>query len=119
MSSQWYNLGLQLRVRTGTLECIRTKDHDHTDQLRDMLRAWLNTGDDPQWKTLTNALRSRSVGASQLAGDLERKYCLVDGTEVNTREGKITLDFGQQSEADHQMESPITTVDLSGRHARK
>ena len=68
-SAQWYNLGLQLKVRTGTLDRIRTQFPDPNDQLREMLKAWLNTSDDPTWKTLTDSLRSRSVGASQLAGD--------------------------------------------------
>ena len=83
MSAQWYNLGLQLKVRTGTLDRIRTQFPDPNDQLREMLKAWLKTGDNPTWKTLTDALNSRSVGASQLAGDLETKYCQVKRTKVD------------------------------------
>ena len=82
MSAQWYNLGLQLKVRTGTLDSIRTQFPDPKDQLREMLKAWLNTSDNPTWKTLTDSLRSRSVGASQLAGDLETKCCPVNEIEV-------------------------------------
>ena len=81
-SAQWYNLGLQLKVRTGTLDKIRTQFPDPNDQLREMLKAWLKTGNNPTWKTLTDALRSRSVGASQLAGDLETKCCPVNEIEV-------------------------------------
>ena len=81
-SAQWYNLGLKLKVRTGTLDSIRTQFPDPKDQLREMLKAWLNTSDNPTWKILTDSLRSRSVGASQLAGDLETKYCPLDGMEV-------------------------------------
>ena len=81
-SAQWYNLGLQLKVRTGTLDSIRTQFPDPKDQLREMLKVWLNTSDNPTWKILTDSLRSRSVGASQLAGDLETKYCPLDGMEV-------------------------------------
>ena len=81
-SAQWYNLGLQLKVRTGTLDRIRTQFPDSKDQLREMLKAWLNTSDNPTWKTLTDSLRSRSVGASQLAGDLETKCCPVNEIEV-------------------------------------
>ena len=82
VSAQWYHLGLQLKVRTGTLDRIRTQFHDPRDQLLEMLKIWLTTSDNTSWMTLTDALRSRTVGASQLAGVLETKYCQVEGTEV-------------------------------------
>ena len=81
VSAQWYHLGLQLKVRTGTLDRIRTQFHDPRDQLLEMLKTWLTTSDNMSWKTLTDALRSRSVGASQLAGVLETTYCVVEETE--------------------------------------
>ena len=84
VSAQWYHLGLQLKVRTGTLDRIRTQFHDPRDQLLEMLKVWLTTSDNTSWKTLTDALKSRSVGASQLAGVLETKYCLVEGTELDS-----------------------------------
>ena len=84
VSVQWYHLGVQLKVRTGTLDRIRTQFHDPRDQLLEMLKTWLTTSDNTSWKTLTDALRSRSVGASQLAGVLETKYCLVEGTVVDS-----------------------------------
>ena len=78
--TQWYFLGLQFKVRTKTLERISAWFSDPTRQLREMLKVWLITSDKPSWKTLIDALRSRSVGASQLAGVLEGKYCLVEDT---------------------------------------
>ena len=78
VSAQWYPLGLQLKVRTETLESIRTQLHDTKRQLQEMLKVWLTIADKPSWKTLTDTLRSRSVGASQLADHLETKYCLVE-----------------------------------------
>ena len=84
MSPQWYNLGLQLKVRTGTLDRIYAQFRgDPTDQLRETLKTWLTTSDNPIWRTLTDALRSRSVGATQLARDLETKYCPVEGTDAS------------------------------------
>ena len=77
-SAQWYPLGLQLKVKTKTLERIREQFGSSRDQLWEMLKVWLITADKPSWKTLTDALRSQSVGESQLAGVLERKYCLVE-----------------------------------------
>ena len=82
MSAQWYHLGLQLKVRIGTLDSIRTQFQNPKDQLLEMLKTWLTSSDNTSWKTLTDALRSQSVGASQLAGVLETKYCLVERTLV-------------------------------------
>ena len=82
VSADWYDLGLQLKVRIGTLKSIQTEFSAPKHQLREMLNAWLTTGDNPCWKTLIDALRSRMVGASQLAAALEKKYCLVEGTEL-------------------------------------
>ena len=83
MSAQWYHLGVQLKVTIGTLNRIRSQFTDPRDQLLEMLKTWLTTSDKSSWKSLTDALRSRSVGASQLASVLETKYCLVEETEVD------------------------------------
>ena len=84
VSAQWYPLGLQLKVKTGTLDSIRTQFQNPRDQLLEMLKTWLNTSDNASWTTLTDALRSRSVGACQLAAALGTKYCLGKETEVHT-----------------------------------
>ena len=81
VSADWYDLGLQLKVRVGTLESIRVEFSAPRHQLRETLKVWLTTGDNPNWKTLIDALRSRMVGASQLAAALETKYCPVKRTE--------------------------------------
>ena len=83
MSAQWYHLGLQLKLRIGTLDSIQVQFSDPKRQLLEMLKTWLTTSDDTSWKMLTDALRSRSVGASQLASVLERKHCLMEETEVD------------------------------------
>ena len=72
---KWYNLGLQLNLSVGTQDRIRTQFHEPRDQVLEMLKTWLNTTYNPSLKTLTDALRSRNVGASQLAKQLEAKYC--------------------------------------------
>ena len=84
MSPHWYTLGLQLQVRISTLDSIRVQFQNPRDQLQEMLKTWLTTSDDTSWKTLTDALGSRSVGASQLASVLERKHCLMEETEVDS-----------------------------------
>ena len=65
VSAHWYPLGLQLQVRISMLDSIRIQFQNPSDQLLEMLKTWLTTSDNTIWKTLTNALRSRSVGASQ------------------------------------------------------
>ena len=99
VSADWYDLGLQLKVSVGTLKSIRAEFSSPKHQLREMLNAWLTIGDNPSWKTLTGALRSRMVGASQLAAVLETKYCQVEGTE---------LDVGSHPEANVFLPSPVS-----------
>ena len=104
LSADWYNLGLQLKVRIGTLESIQADFSAPKYQLQEMLKSWLTTGDNPSWKTLTAALRSRMVGASQLAAVIETKHCPVERTE---------LDIGGHPETlfpPSPISEPITTV---------
>ena len=83
LSAQWYLLGVQLKVKIGTLDSIRAQFGDPKYQLLEMLKAWLTTSDNTTWKILTNALSSQSVGAGQLAGELEKKYYLLKKAEVS------------------------------------
>ena len=95
VSAQWYHLGVQLKLRTGMLDNIQAQFPDPKRQLLEMLKTWLTTSDNTSWKTLTDALKSRSVGASQLAGVLETKYSQVEGTEVDN--GTFTSDGPSES----------------------
>ena len=72
---RWYNLGLQLKVRPGTLDRIRAQFSDPRDQLQGMLKTWLTTSDNASWKAITDALKSQSVSGYQIADYLESKYC--------------------------------------------
>ena len=76
---RWYNLGLELNLKSETVSRIHhhALSHDSRDQLLEMLKTWLTISDNASWKTITDALRSKSVEAYQLAGGLERKYCLT------------------------------------------
>ena len=91
VAAQWYNLGLKLKVRTGRLNCIRAEFNTPENQLREMLNAWLTAGDNPSWKTLIDALRSKMVGASQLAATLETKYCPVEKSELDVGDHSETV----------------------------
>ena len=83
VAAHWYPLGLQLNVRSGTVDRIRAQFSDPRDQLLEMLKTWLTTSDSPNWRILTDALRSPSVGGVQLAGVLETKYSLGERTDIN------------------------------------
>ena len=75
----WYHLGLLLRVSIGALKRIQEPPfYSFTSKLMEMLKTWLTTADNTSWKTLIDALRCQSVGASQLANYLETKYCQVE-----------------------------------------
>ena len=78
MHVRWYNLGLQLNLRPETLDTIRAHFKDPRDQLREMLKIWLTTSDNPSWKAITDALKSPTMGESRLAGSLETKYCRTE-----------------------------------------
>ena len=90
ISAKWYLLGLRLKLKFGKLDSIQAQFPDPKRQLLEMLKTWLTTSDVASWKILTDALRSESVGATQLAGQLEKKYCPVEGTDVN--KGKFASD---------------------------
>ena len=90
-AAQWYNLGLKLKVRTGTLDSIQEEFTATQHRLREMLKAWLNTGDNPSWNTLIDALKSPLVGASKLAAALETKYCRVERTEWDVGDHSKTV----------------------------
>ena len=76
VDAQWVDyLGVRLGLKTMQLQRIRFKYHDSRDQLLEILKAWLTTGENTSWKALTGALKS--MGKIQLAGSLERKYCLT------------------------------------------
>ena len=42
VSSQWYHLGLQLKVKTGSLERIKTQFPDPRDKLLEMLKTMVD-----------------------------------------------------------------------------
>ena len=79
MCNRWYQLGLELNLKSETLSRIHdyARFPDSRDRLLEMLKTWLTSSDNPSWKTVTDALRSKSVEAYRLAGGLERKYCLT------------------------------------------
>ena len=68
--TQWYNLGLELDITPDTLDAIKQDNANKTeDCFRAMLTKWLREHQ-PTWSVLAEALRSPSVGRSDLAEDI-------------------------------------------------
>ena len=70
-----YDIGLQLKVPVGTLDSIASQFVKPSDKLRETLKAWLKMATQQEWQTIVEMLKSRTIGESKLAGDIETKYC--------------------------------------------
>ncbi len=69
----WYNMGLELGLKPDVLDAIKFRcsgDECFRETLKDYLK--MTT---PSWMALVEALRSPTVGQSQLAEKVEQKYC--------------------------------------------
>ena len=71
---KWEDIGRELGVKQDTLRAIRTNYSDPGDSLRMMLREKL-IRDCVAWKHIITILRTPHVGESNLAYQLETKYC--------------------------------------------
>ena len=76
-STKWYNIGLRLKVPVAKLDSIKSQFSDPGECLREVLKEWLKgaAGTKPAWGVLVEALRSQTVGETQLADQLEVKHC--------------------------------------------
>ncbi len=74
--SQWYNLGLGLKVSLGDLDAIDSRIKEPFDGLREVLKLWLGQ-DSPQptWQAIVDVLCNPVIDKKTLAAQLEEKYC--------------------------------------------
>ena len=77
-----YEIGLILKVVVDTLDSIDERYDDSSDKLREVLKTWLRTAPKPTWQDILDALRSRVVGQSKLARDIEAKHKLRSTVEA-------------------------------------
>lgn len=80
--SKWYLLSIQLRVDMGSLDRFKVQYTDSRDLLREVIKTWLTTSDNPTWEAMAQALKSPIIEESRLAMELQQKYCSsgpVDG----------------------------------------
>jgi hypothetical protein len=69
---KWYNLGLALGLHSDDLDAIRQQYNNAPDDcLREMLKAWLSTKQNPRKEDIIEALQVPSVGYASLAKDLK------------------------------------------------
>ena len=73
--TKWFDIGVELKVKTSTLKSIEAKYDDPKDCLREVITEWLKAGDHATWKSLVDALRTRVIDEPKLATELEAKYC--------------------------------------------
>ena len=76
--TKWYDIGIELKLSTGTLDVIKADFFQAADCLMEMCIIWLKRIDPrPSWAALTKALESPHVGEGHLAQQLRDKYCQV------------------------------------------
>ena len=79
VKTKWYVIGIQLEVPTATLKKIQSTHKDDPERaFVEMIDEWLNQTEEPSWSAIVTALRSRSVDARKLAGNVERNKCPDD-----------------------------------------
>lgn len=66
--SQWYHIGLELRVSANDLDAIKSRNRDDPkDCLTEMLKVFLKRTDPkPTWAQLADAVGSKTVGYGYL-----------------------------------------------------
>ena len=70
---KWWSIGRELLNSFG-VDYIRHQYHDDGDRLREILKEQLQSYP-TTWRNIVDVLRSPDVGESQLADELEAKYC--------------------------------------------
>lgn len=84
---KWYDIGLQLGLDPGRLECIKQSGKSNAECLILMLQLWLKgVGPEPTWGDLCRVLAGRVVQEQKLAVAIRRekdpeacKYYLLSG----------------------------------------
>ncbi len=75
VAGSWYNIGLVLKLTSGTLDAMKGDYKHPKDCLRDMLKEWLCHSAHPSWKNLIDALSHPLIGKMMLAKQLKATYC--------------------------------------------
>ena len=83
VKQKWYKIGVDFGL-PGTVNDIRSKYSDPDVCLRKMLKERLQPiYTSTTWRNIVDSLRSPGIGQSQLADELEAKYCPSEFTNNN------------------------------------
>ena len=86
--TQWYDLGLQLKLSPSTLDTIAADNQTSDDCKRVMLRKWLQSDPEASWERLAAALTL--TGHEAAAAGIRRLFSLIiTKDEDTTEEDKI------------------------------
>ena len=87
--AKWYDLGVQLRMKTPDLDAIETEHPKHSDVcLRKMLSMWLTreVPSPPTWQRVVDALSSPAVNRTDIAERIRKSHCNGNGEEHRNAE---------------------------------
>ena len=68
----WYDIGMALKVGIDDLDEIQYSNASISDHLRDMLRIWLQKGENRRWSLIIKALESKAVGRPDVAEKIKK-----------------------------------------------
>ena len=95
VKQKWYEIGVELGLDISVND-ICTKYSDPAVCLVELFRKQLEVFPTTTWRNIVDALRSPDVGESQLADQLEAKYCPSEFINSN-----ILLYFSEYSVVQH------------------
>ena len=83
--SDWFSIGLALRLPPPDLDVIEKDQRDTDDKFSKMIRKWLCTGKNCTWEALCKALEAQSVGKANIAKEIRRQKCTVGDNTSATK----------------------------------
>ena len=69
----WYDLGLNLGIKSSQLKVIEGDYHDQKRRKSEMLDCWLRIGENCSWEAIAKALSQ--IGEQEVANEIRKKYC--------------------------------------------
>ena len=86
---KWYNIGIQLKLKTSDLDVIRLPGNPSPDEcVVEMLKFWLRRGG-ATWEALIDALKHKTVGYPILANQIATNFA-VGSLAADRSEGVLT-----------------------------
>ena len=71
--AKWESVGIALGINIGSLKGFSYQHHGPQKCYAEIFQEWTNSTEQPKWKRILEALRTRTVNEIALAEELERK----------------------------------------------